>query len=409
MMKVYIKTYGCRANQYDTEAVRAMLARSGAAEVSSPQDADVALFNSCTVTAEAEADLRAGVRGAAKVNPGIRTLVMGCAAATPDRDESITPLATLPRVDAVIPGGDVAAIASALGLVESSAGPPAQTGARALLRIQDGCDEHCTFCATTRSRGANRSRPIDDIVREAALLARTHPEIVITGIHIGTYGRDIGSSLGELVFELVSQVPQVRFRLSSVEATEVDDRLASLFNSPDRLAPHLHAPLQSGSDAILKRMGRHWYSAETYADSILRLVQGRPVFALSADVITGFPGESDDDHRRTMELVERVPFTSLHVFPYSPRPGTSATRLGGQVPGIIARARAAELRILAQEKGEAYAASRSGGACDVVVTARGKGLTGDYLTVAVSDASIPRRARFNGILAHKGGLTAIPA
>jgi len=211
-MKVFVRTYGCRANQYDTEAVRAMLSEAGVEESSSPEAADVAIFNSCTVTAEAEADLRAGVRNAAKLNPAIRTIVMGCAAGIPNRDEAVAPLATLPRVEDVVPGADLPAIAAALGIRATRAFSTRQSGARALLRIQDGCDEFCTFCATTRARGANRSRAIDSVVAEAAGLAGVHPEIVLTGIHIGTYGSDIGSSLGELVTELVSSVPGVRFR-----------------------------------------------------------------------------------------------------------------------------------------------------------------------------------------------------
>jgi threonylcarbamoyladenosine tRNA methylthiotransferase MtaB len=408
-MKVYLKTFGCRANQYDTEAVRSMLLASDAEEVDTPEKADVAVFNSCTVTAEAEADLRAGVRGAARRNPRIRTIVMGCAAGVRDRDESVAALSTLPSVDAVIPGADFGSIATAIGVAPAVGRAAVQTGARALLRIQDGCDEHCTFCATTAARGANRSRGIDDVLSEAAGLAGTHPEIVVTGIHIGTYGRDIGTSLGELMTELISGVEAVRFRLSSVEATEVDPALALLFDEPSRLAPHLHAPLQSGSDRVLRRMGRHWYTAGSYAEAVEKLSAEREAFCLSADVICGFPGETEDDHRITLNLVERLPFTALHVFPYSTRPGTPASRLGGQVSGEVARRRSAELRTLAAEKAEDYRKRRIGSLCDVVVTERGKGLTGDYLTVAVSDPTIPRRARFQGVLAHHPELTVIPA
>ncbi len=409
-MKVYLKTYGCRANQYDTESVRALLAGAGIEETASAADADVAVFNSCTVTSEAESDLRSGVRAAARENPSIRTLVMGCAAGIADRDERKAPLATLPNVASVIAGADIPSIAIALGIAADRPADHVQSHARALLRIQDGCDEHCTFCATTRARGANRSRALDAIVAEAASLAVVHPEIVLTGIHIGTYGRDTGSSLGELVALLVSSVPQVRFRLSSVEATEVDARLARLFSdAPLRLAPHLHAPLQSGSDRVLRRMGRTWYDSDSYESAVRRLTEGSEVFALSADVIAGFPGETEDDHSATLRFVDRLPFTSLHVFPYSERPGTAALRLGSRVAGQVIRRRASELRALAREKASAYAAGRAGGACDVVVTERGKGLTEDYLSVVVPDRTIPRRSRFRGRLSHDEVLTAIPA
>ena len=405
-MKVYLQTFGCRANQYDTEAVRSMLASEGVEEVSDPRDADVAVFNSCTVTASAEADLRSGIRAASRTNENIRTIVMGCAAGVPARDESVAPLATLPRVEAVIPGADVEAVAAALGItrLNANAATARQTGARALLRIQDGCDEHCTFCATTMSRGANRSRSISSIVEEAGQLADVHPEIVVTGIHIGTYGRDIGESLSSLVETLIADVPRVRFRLTSIEATEVDQRLGELLTAdPARLAPHIHAPLQSGSNAVLRRMGRHWYDARSYESSVLRIIDGSAPFALSADVIAGFPGETDADHRETVALVGRLPFTSLHVFPYSPRPGTAALKLKPQVSGAIARERADELRSVARAKTAAYELSRVGGSCDVVVTERGKGLTEDYLSVTIPDATIARRSRFAGVLSEVAG------
>ena len=411
-MKVYLRTYGCRANQYDTEAVRSILAEAGISETSDPSEADVAVFNSCTVTSAAEADLRSDVREDARKNPRIRTVVMGCAAALPSRDESKSPLRTLPTVDSVIGGGDAISVATALGVkaVDLTGATTAQSSARGLLRIQDGCDEHCTFCATTIARGANKSRSVTSLVEEASALAESHPEIVLTGIHIGTYGVDIGSSLSLLVERLVHDVPRVRFRITSVEATEVDERLADLLNDDaERVAPHLHAPLQSGSDAVLKRMGRHWYSARSYASSVNRIVRRGSKFALSADVITGFPGETDADHRQTVDLVESLPFTSLHVFPYSPRPGTAATRLGGAVPGDIARVRASELRDVAGRKERGYRRARTGGDCDVVVTERGKGLTEDYLSVAVADSTIPRRSRFRGRLQDDGHeLTAVP-
>jgi threonylcarbamoyladenosine tRNA methylthiotransferase MtaB len=215
--------------------------------------------------------------------------------------------------------------------------------------------------------------------------------------------------LSALVEALVCRVPSVRFRLSSLEATEVDDRLRELFEDGTRLAPYLHAPLQSGSDRILKRMGRHWYSAASYASSIERTAASRSIFGLGADIICGFPGETEDDHRSTMELVERLPFTSLHVFRYSPRPGTAALRLPGQVGSASAERRSSELRDLASRKAAAYRASRAGGIADVVAITPREGLTGDYLTVDVSGAMVRRRDRFSARLSeHEGRLTALP-
>lgn len=395
-MRVYLRTYGCRANQYDTERVRALVEGDGGEVVNDPALAEVAVFNSCAVTAEAEADLRKGVRRAARANPGLRTVIMGCAAA---RDA--TGLARLSTVRDVVPGGDVDAVGAALGLRR---GPPlrGQSGTRALLRVQDGCDEHCTFCATTLARGANRSRSMDELVAEASTLAAHHAEVVLTGVHIGTYGRDTGTSLGALVGRLVSSVPGVRFRLSSVEATEVDPALRELFAHPDRLAPHLHAPLQSGSDRILRRMGRHWYRAADYANAVERLVDGSVTFALGADVIAGFPGETEADHRRTLALIESLPFTYLHVFPYSERPGTAAVRLADPCKPDTVRRRARELRAVAERQARRYRASRLGGNADVIVVRgdRRQGLTGDYLEVDMADPPLPRGAR---VAARLGG------
>lgn len=394
-MRVYLRTFGCRANHYDSEQARAMLEGAGAQMTADPGDADVAVFNGCAVTADAVADVRQAVRRAARANPAMRSVVTGCAAAT---DAS---LSSLPGVTALVPGTELSALAGVLGLAPSSVPAAQQTSSRAVLRVQDGCDEHCTFCITRVARGAHRSRGIDTLVAEARALAAHHPEIVITGTHIGSYGTDVGSSLGGLMERLVAEVPVVRFRLSSLEATEVDDTLCALMRDmPMRVAPHLHAPLQSGSDRVLHRMGRHWYTADSYADAVLRLTRERPVFALSADIIAGFPGETEEDHAATVALVQRLPFTSLHVFPYSPRPGTPAVRLGAQVPPRLARRRAAELRALGAAKGAAYRASRAGQRADVVVTgtgARRLGVTEDYLTIPV-DPAIPRGTRFTSVI-----------
>ena len=406
-MKVYLRTFGCRANQYDGEAVRAMIEAGGGTLVPVPDDADVAVFNSCAVTSDAVADLRQQVRRAGRANPSLRSVVMGCASALP---AETTALRALPTVDALVAGADLSAVATALGIPARSTTTVRQAGTRALLRIQDGCDEHCTFCATTLARGAHRSRPAADLVEEARALAAHHAEIVVTGVHIGGWGREHGATLGSLVDLLVREVGHVRYRLTSIEATEVDDLLADLLTgAPGRVAPHLHAPLQSGSDRMLRRMGRHWYTASRYAEAVERIAARAAVFALSADVIAGFPGEDDADHAASMALVHALPFTSLHVFPYSERPGTAATRLPGRVPPRISRARAAELRDLAAAKTETHRRARVGGVADVVVVGRGdvpRGLTEDYLEVVLA-AAAPRTARFGATLVDRGnGLAA---
>jgi threonylcarbamoyladenosine tRNA methylthiotransferase MtaB len=252
---------------------------------------------------------------------------------------------------------------------------------------------------------------MDEIIQEARVLAANHQEIVLTGVHIGTYGKDLGdgSSLGRLVERLIPEVEGPRFRLSSVEATEVDERLVDLMSdAPHRLASHLHAPLQSGSDAVLKRMGRYWYTAAAYRERCLALAERVPALGLGADIIVGFPGETDDDHEATRSVIESLPFTYLHVFPYSQRPGASAQRIGGVVGAKVTASRSAELRELAEGKGAAYRSQRDGSPADVVVLRRHKGrvhgLTEDYLDVYLAaDREYP--PRFSAVLRREANGT----
>lgn len=426
-VNVFFHTFGCKANQYDTALVEQAFADQGATLVDDPAAADVAVVNSCTVTREAEVKLRRFVRRLARGNK-LETVVMGCAAA---RDDGT--IAALPRVRAVVGGADAANVLRAAGITgprgsglgtlaatpESRApNPESRSRSRALLKIQDGCDEHCTFCATTLARGANRSRAISELVAEARALAQQHAEIVLTGVHIGTYGRDSGlgvrdsggavrgpspesrtPSLGGLLEALIEAVPQVRFRLSSIEATEVDDTIARLLiEAPRHLAAHLHAPLQSGSNRVLKRMGRHWYTAETYRARLEWLAARLPVFGLGADIIAGFPGETDDDHRATMALVAALPFTYLHVFPYSERPGAAAARLGTPVPPRVLQQRARELRRLGEAKARHHHAGRVGQRADGVVSGHEAGkvevLTQDYVSLYLPTHEWNGSARF---------------
>ena len=402
-MNVYFHTFGCKANQYDTELVRQAFADQGAVVVDDPAGADVAVVNSCTVTHESEVKMRGFVRRLART--GVETVVMGCAAALDDGK-----IAALPSVRAVVGGADPVRVLRAVGFQSPRVDPLLRhfrANARAWLKIQDGCDEHCTFCATTIARGVNRSRPIPELAREARALAEHHAEIVLTGVHIGTYGKDRETgngkgetcSLGELLDALVSAVPQVRFRLSSIEATEVDDTIARLLiEAPRHVAAHLHAPLQSGSNRVLKRMGRHWYTAESYRARIDWLAERLPVFGLGADVIAGFPGESDADHEATVGLIEALPFTYLHVFPFSVRPSAAAAKLQAQLPPGAVKERARELRELGDTKQRAYRARRTRRSADGVVSGRREGkvevVTEDYLSVYLPIADWSGRPRF---------------
>jgi len=405
-LPVFFKTFGCKANQYDTERMRQEMEALGA-RPAPQEEARLCVVNTCTVTNQADADARRFIRRVQRDNPGIRVVVVGCSSALkPDvyremegvvgvveghdpvdvaratlhgaeaLDERTSPLIqlgvrkALDRMDHEPVGGE---------LLNHRAG-----GTRGWLKIQDGCDRKCSFCATRLARGPSRSRDPREIVDEARLLAGTHPELVLTGIHIGHYGRDLPEpwTLARLVALLLEDVPGIRFRLGSVEATEVDDLLLSLLEtSGGSLAPHLHMPLQSGADPVLKRM-RRWHTREMYRTRALEIAERLPVLGLGADVITGFPGETDEDHGETMALVEELPFTYLHVFPFSPRDDTIASDLSDPVPQRVAGERSRELRGLAQEKGRVYRDRRSGEEARVVLEGRGGwALTEDYLRV----------------------------
>ncbi|HZD03551.1 MAG TPA: MiaB/RimO family radical SAM methylthiotransferase, partial [Longimicrobiales bacterium] len=332
--------------------------------------ADVCVVNTCTVTSQADAQARRYVRRLRRENPGARIVVAGCSAALePEMYRRIGgPVAVVGGQDPVAVAGAAEGAGSGSGLVQLELRSRLDridtepVGAELLgrrdgatrgwLKIQDGCDRKCSFCATRLARGPSRSRSPEEVVAEARLLARNHPELVLTGIHIGHYGRDLPPgpagawTLARLLARLLDALPDVRFRLGSVEATEVDDLLLDLLaTSGGRVAPHLHMPLQSGADPVLRRM-RRWYTREMYRRRTLEIVARLPTLGLGADIITGFPGESDADHAATVELVQELPYTYLHVFPFSRRARTPAAELNDlePVPQRVAGERSRELR-----------------------------------------------------------------
>ncbi|HSR41477.1 MAG TPA: MiaB/RimO family radical SAM methylthiotransferase [Longimicrobiales bacterium] len=413
-MRVYYHTFGCKANQYDSESMRQELEARGAATASSWGDADVCVVNTCTVTSRADAEARRVIRKIRRENPDAGIVVAGCSAALRGSEYR-----RMEGVAGVVGGQDRVAVA---GEVERAAAAPGSASGRApalvqiglaptldridqepvgaeilkrrqgmtrgWLKVQDGCDRKCAFCATRLARGASRSRPPEEVVREARALARRHPELVITGIHIGHYGRDLdaGLTLSRLLARLLDEVPDVRFRLGSIEATEVDELLVELLaGSGGRVAAHLHMPLQSGADPVLRRM-RRWHTREAYRARALEIAGRLHVLGLGADIITGFPGETGEDHASTRALVEELPYTYVHVFPFSPREGTVAAELAREdpVPERVAGERSRELRELVADKARRHRAARVGDVADVVVEGDGaRGLTGDYLRVRI--------------------------
>ncbi len=412
-MRVLYQTFGCKANQYDTERVRQELEARGASTVDGDSPSDVCVVNTCTVTNAADAEARRFIRRLRREWPDTRVIVAGCSAVLRAHEYR-----GMSEVEAVVPGHDPVELASAvvsrgklvqLGMgrrldqldmepVGASILTRREGATRGWLKVQDGCDRRCSFCATRLARGVSRSRPAEEVIREATQLAGAHPELVITGIHIGHYGRDLDEplTLSQLLARLLDRVPDVRFRLGSIEATEVDDLLLELMaGSGGRVAPHLHMPLQSGADAVLRRM-RRWHTRETYRVRALEIASEFSHLGLGADVITGFPGETASDHAETVRLVEELPFTYLHVFPYSPKDGTEAAELSDPVPQRIAGERSHELRSLVQEKGLDYRTSRSGETAWVTLESEGRtALTGDYLRVAAQGPNRSNQGRLH--------------
>ena len=422
-MRVFYRTFGCKANQYDTERMRQELDARGTVAVERIEDAELCVLNTCTVTNSADAEARRAIRRIRRRNPEARIVVAGCSAALHAGDYT-----GMEGVEAVVPGHDPIRVARAAAAHpdggQAGTSPPLvqlddrrgldrldvepvggellrrrTAGTRGWLKIQDGCDRKCAFCATRLARGSSRSRSPEEVVAEARLLARHHPEIVLTGIHIGHYGLDLPGSntLGGLVNLLLDTIPGVRIRLGSIEATEICDEIVDrLVDSEGRLAPHLHMPLQSGADPVLRRM-RRWHTREQYRRRVLEIVDRVPLLGLGADVITGFPGETDADHASTAELIDELPFTYLHVFPFSPRDDTVAAQLVREmpVPERTAGERSRELRERVHRKADRHAAGRVGTRARVVIEGGDSALTGDYLRVSVE----PNPSRFVGDLA----------
>jgi threonylcarbamoyladenosine tRNA methylthiotransferase MtaB len=397
--------------------MRQLLARRGCEPVDDPAAADAVVVNSCTVTQNADAELRRYVRSVSRrVGRRVPVVVAGCAAAV--APESIR---QLEGVAAVVRGQDPDAVADSLGLpataVVESGRPELERSVgrtRAWLKVQDGCDLNCSYCVIRVARGRSRSRPLAEIVAEATRLGEHHPEVSLTGIHIGLYGKDRRprESLASLLEQLLEYVPSVRFRIGSLECSQLDERVIELMEgSGGRLAPHLHVPLQSGSDHVLRAM-RRAYMSDRYRRNVERLCERVWPLGLGTDVIVGFPGEREEDHRRTLELIATLPFTYVHVFPYSGRAGTDAERLPDPVPPHVKAARSREIRELVRRKAREYRSRRAGTQAMVVLEGDDMeiAVTGDYLKVPAADSlrAAGRRLQPARLVARGGDLRAEP-
>jgi threonylcarbamoyladenosine tRNA methylthiotransferase MtaB len=366
-------TLGCKVNQYETEYVREGLLSIGYRDAVSGEPADLCLVNSCTVTAEADAKSRQVIRRLARDNPGARLVVMGCYATRAPED-----VAALPGVAEVVTDKrELPDLLGRLGVVEIPSGIAHFGGrSRAFVKVQDGCILHCSYCIIPHVRPHLVSRPLEHLLEEARrLLDNGYRELVLTGIHLGHYGVDWNRGrpksewlrLSHLVRRLAGLAGEFRIRLSSLEATEVTRELIDvLAQHADKVCPHLHVCLQSGSDAVLRRMQRRW-STRLLLDrlQLVREALDRP--ALTTDVIVGFPGESEADFEQTCRVVQEIGFSKIHIFPFSPRGGTPAADMPDQVAAPVKTARVRRLAELEQNLRERYFRSLIGRRLRVLV------------------------------------------
>jgi len=402
-MKTFnIVNFGCRAAQSEGASIHQELVDSNARAADSPYDATVVIVNSCTVTAEADRDVRQTIRRIASRNPNAQIIVTGCYAQRAPEE-----LASLPQVRYVV-GNSHKPLVAGLALnaehghaeifcsdifLESQLKPVSHFGSagrtRAIVKVQDGCNANCSFCIIPYVRGRSRSIEPETALEEIReLVSRGYKEVVLSGIHLGTYGRDLTRKL--TFHELISKVLEMpgleRLRLSSIEPLEVAPEIIDLVATHPGMAHHFHIPLQSGSARILRAMYRP-YTPQYYSQLITRIHDRIPDAGIGADVMVGFPGETDEDFTATYRLIDDSSLTYLHVFPYSPRPGTVAADLPNHVPDHVSRFRAKTLRTLIAQKNQAFRRAMIGHEIEVLTLEDGSAISSNFVRVALTSAA----------------------
>lgn len=399
-MRVAILTVGCKLNRSDSDALRAALSEAGHVLVEDPADAEAAIVNTCTVTSEADRDDRQLLRRARRANPGALVVAVGCYAET---DAAL--LESMPEVDWALRRDEVADLPEALreGRRPRSRELPATLAprraesirARPQLAIQDGCDCRCRYCKVSLARGPERSLPRADALRGLRELAEAGAgEVVVVGCNLGAWGRGLAGaeSLSDLLREALT-LPLPRIRLGSIEPRWLTEELCDLIaDSGGRICPHLHVPVQSGSARILAEMGRP-DDIEPLVERVARLRRRLGLLALGVDLLVGYPGETDDDFARTLELVERLAPTRIHAFPFSPRPGTVAAELPDSVPRAVKRERVGALVAESTERGARFLLAHLGEPVAMLVERRdgewALGTTATYVAARAACSAEP--------------------
>ena len=372
-MQVRLESIGCRLNIGEIDAMARGLAAAGHRVVGPGSAAELCILNTCTVTAVASRKSRQLIRQLKRANPTAAVIVTGC-----DAELAPSEIADI-GVDMVVGNTDkerLLELAEAEGLLDrASADPDAQllfepgnsTRTRAFVKVQDGCDNRCTFCVITIARGAGRSVPADTVLNEVCELQQLgYREIVLSGVHLGSYGHDLGDRHGlqHLIERLLTESGIERLRLSSLEPWDLDTEFFDIFSN-SRLLPHLHLPLQSGCDETLKRMARRTSRTE-FSALVASARRAVPEIALSSDIIVGFPGETDEEFEQSINLVEELAFSRLHIFRYSRREGTPAAKMGALVPGPVAQDRSRRMHALAADLEHRFNSTLVGSTADVL-------------------------------------------
>jgi threonylcarbamoyladenosine tRNA methylthiotransferase MtaB len=372
-VKYSVVTFGCRVNQADSLSIEGSLRARGAV-CASPDEADLVVVNTCSVTATADQGARQTIRRIARSNPDVQIVVTGCYATRRSGE-----LRELPNVTHVVSNQFkddlLSTIAFAGPSPQSTAtrygdgdGPcgalePGVAGRTAFtLRVQTGCNERCSYCIIPTTRGSSRSLPLTEITRQLEhVVAAGYKEIIITGVHLGSYGRDLGdgSTLTALVHHLAEWDADVLFRISSLEPMDCTESIVDLVAASPRLAPHFHLPLQHGSDDVLRRMRRP-YTAAAFQQLVERIRAVMPHASIGSDVIVGFPGETASEFEQTESLLVDLPLTHLHVFPYSDRPGTDASAMSDKIDGATIRDRGQRLRAIGHQMSTRFRQSQIG-------------------------------------------------
>jgi threonylcarbamoyladenosine tRNA methylthiotransferase MtaB len=400
-----VRNFGCRASQADGAAIETALSGRGLSQVGEVSEAQLVVLNTCTVTSTADEDVRQTVRRVYRENPAARILVTGCyAQRAPDEIASMpgvhwvvgnshkTRIADIVGEPAAIPYHGLIQVGDMFEQREFLAAPvedAAGDRTRPNLKIQDGCGNRCSFCIIPFVRGPSRSMPADRVVAEIRALAGRYREVVLSGINLGRWGREPGSAmrLADVLRRILDETAIERVRLSSVEPMDFSDDLLGLMAGEPRVAGHVHAPLQSGADTVLRRMHRR-YRPRHYEDRIRKARALMPDAAIGADVMVGFPGETAGEFEQSRQFIASLPFTYLHVFTYSERPGTPAADRPDQVPVPVRKERNRVLRELAEEKSIAFRRAMVGRTLSVVTLAQGA-LSGNFLKV---ELAAPRAA-----------------